>query len=462
MTRSLARMQPSVLHLDMDCFFAAVETRDKPSLAGRPVIVGGTGLRGVVATANYEARVYGIGSAMAMGEARRRCPRAAVLSGRFAAYRATSDVVMGLLRELSPLVEPLSLDEAFVDLAAAADPPATVDDVEQVARGLRQRIAAATGVVGSVGAGSSKLIAKLASDLAKPDGQLVVAPGTELALLHPLPASRLPGVGPVTAVRLTSAGIRTVGDVAARPESELVGLLGEAAGHGIAAMAAARDDRPIVAEREAKSVGTEDTFPIDVTDRVRLGIEVDRLAASTASRLAKGAHSGRTVTLKVRLHDFSTLSRSRTLPAPTDDLGVIRREARRLLDAVDVTNGIRLLGVSVSGIADTVQHELPLMTEMGDEPVRSEAAPEEAPSSPVTYPPGLDVEHDEYGRGWVQGSGLGRISVRFESWATGPGPLRTLQLDDPALHAVEPLPYPADGAAARDGQALGEVLSEGR
>jgi DNA polymerase-4 len=377
-----------------------------------------------------------------------------VLSGRFAAYRATSDVVMSLLRELSPLVEPLSLDEAFVDLAAGSDPPSTVGQVEQVAAELRERIAAATGVVGSVGAGTSKLIAKLASDLAKPAGQLVVAPGTELALLHPLPAARLPGVGPVTAVRLASAGIRTVGDVAARPESELVGLLGDAAGHGIAAMAAARDDRPIVAEREAKSVGTEDTFGVDVTDRARLGLEVDRLAATTAERLTKSGHSGRTVTLKVRLHDFSTLSRSRTLPAPTDELGVIRREARRLLDGVDVTDGIRLLGVSVSGIADTVQHELPLGTETAGEVGYDETVAEETASLPVVYPPGLDVEHDEYGRGWVQGSGLGRVTVRFETWATGPGPLKTVRLDDPQLRAVEPLPYPGVERAVG--------LSEGR
>jgi DNA polymerase-4 len=427
----------------MDCFFAAVETRDKPSLAGRPVIVGGTGLRGVVATANYEARVFGVHSAMAMGEARRRCPRAAVLAGRFPAYRAASEVVLGLLRQLSPLVEPLSLDEAFVDLAVGeAGRDLSVEGVQAIAERLRAEILDATGLAGSVGAGTSKLVAKIASDLAKPAGQLIVAPGEELTVLHPLPANRLPGVGPVTAVRLTSVGLRTVGDVASRPESELVGLLGESAGRGVAAMAAARDDRPVVAEREAKSVGTEDTFPTDVTDRARLATELDRLCASTADRLASGGHSGRTVTVKVRLHDFSTLSRSRTLPAPTDQLTVLRREARRLLDGVDVTNGIRLLGVSVSGIAATVQHELPLLGEEPDE--RPAEAPEVGvvdAGRPAGYPPGLDVEHDRFGRGWVQGSGLGRVTVRFETWATAPGRVRTLHIDDPDLHVVEPLPY---------------------
>src|SRR4051794_19395183 len=184
----------------MDCFFAAVETRDKPSLAGRPVIVGGTGPRGVVSTANYEARVYGVHSAMAMAEARRRCPKAAVLSGRFAAYRAASEVVFVLLRRLSPLVEALSLDEAFVDLEAGGHVDLSVAGVQRIAELLRADILEVTGLAGSVGAGTSKLVAKIASDLAKPAGQFIVAPGEELTVLHPLPASRLPGVGPVTGV----------------------------------------------------------------------------------------------------------------------------------------------------------------------------------------------------------------------------------------------------------------------
>ncbi len=430
----------------MDCFFAAVETRDKPSLRGRPVIVGGTGPRGVVATANYEARVYGVHSAMAMAEARRRCPRAAVLAGRFPAYRAASEVVMALLRERSPLVEPLSLDEAFVDLAAGSSAAGglsddSVEGVAKVASDLRASIAAATGLAGSVGAASSKLLAKIASDAAKPAGQLIVPPGTEVEMLRPLPAARLPGVGPVTSVRLTSVGIRTVGDLASRPESELVGLLGEAVGRSLAAMAAGRDDRPVVAEREAKSVGTEDTFPVDLTDPTRLRMELDRLAASTAARLESGGHSGRTVTVKVRLHDFSTLSRSRTLPAATDQLSVIRREARQLLDGVDVTGGIRLLGVSVSGISDSMQHELPLAVE--EAALAADVAAVESNDVPASrsYAPGADVEHDEFGRGWVQGSGLGRVTVRFETFASGPGPVRTLALDDPALRPVEPLEW---------------------
>jgi DNA polymerase-4 len=432
-----------VLHLDMDCFFAAVETRDKPSLAGRPVIVGGVGPRGVVATANYEARAYGVHSAMAMIEARRRCPRAAVLAGRFGAYRAASEMVMALLRSLSPLVEPLSLDEAFVDLAVGGA-SWSVETVAEVAERLRDDIEVATGLTGSVGVGTSKLVAKVASDAAKPAGQLIVAPGRELDLLHPLPAARLPGVGPVTAVRLASFGIRTVADLAARPEAELVGLVGESAGRSLAALASARDDRPIVAEREAKSVGTEDTFGVDLTDPVRLGLELDRLADSTARRLAAGGHAGRTVTVKVRRYDFSTLSRSHTLPAPTDEVTVLKRVAHRLLDTVDVSGGVRLLGVSVSGIADSVQHELPLGAEVPAATIGLEHDPVSGPTegpAPRLFFPGIDVVHDEHGHGWVQGSGLGRVSVRFETAATGPGPLRTLRTDDPALHLAEPVPY---------------------
>ena len=212
------RREPSILHLDLDAFFAAVEQRDKPSLRGRPVVVGGVGGRGVVATASYEARAYGARSAMSTAEARRRCPAGtAFLGGRFGAYRRTSDVVMGLLRELSPLVEPVSLDEAYVDLAAGGRRDLSVDGVRALAADLKERIAAATGgVTGSVGAGTSKLMAKIASDLDKPDGLVVVPPGEELAVLHPLPVTRLGGVGPATAERLRTVGVRTVEHLAAK------------------------------------------------------------------------------------------------------------------------------------------------------------------------------------------------------------------------------------------------------
>ena len=443
------RRQASILHLDLDAFFAAVEQRDKPSLRGRPVVVGGTGGRGVVATASYEARAYGARSAMSTAEARRRCPSGtAFLGGRFAAYRRTSDVVMALLRELSPLVEPVSIDEAYVDLAAGTPTrPVTdlsVDGVTELARALKERIAEATGgVTGSVGIGSSKLMAKIASDLDKPDGLVVVPPGRELELLHPLPVTRLGGVGPATAERLHQVGVKTVADLAAKPLSDLVALAGRAHGTGLYALARAEDDRAVVAEREAKSISQEETFARDLTDLAVLGRYVEGMAARVGSRLRAAAYSGRTVTLKLRRYDFTTLTRSQTLSQPTDDPRVIASIASRLLAEAGTQGGLRLLGVGVSGLSLYAQGDLfAADDEPGpDDVVATEAEPEETPG-PLTaearWWPGQDVRHDELGAGWVWGRGLGRVTVRFEGPLTPPGPVRTLTSDDPALHPAEP------------------------
>src|SRR4051812_46644700 len=309
------RREASILHLDLDAFFAAVEQRDKPSLRGRPVVVGGVGGRGVVATASYEARAYGARSAMSTAEARRRCPPGtAFLGGRFAAYRRTSDVVMGLLGELSPLVEPVSIDEAYVDLAATSPthPGAdlSVDGVTAIGRRLKERIAEATGgVTGSVGIGSSKLMAKIGSDLDKPDGLVVVPPGAELDVLHPLPVTRLGGVGPATAERLRQVGVRTVADLAAKSLADLVALVGRAHGTALHQLARAEDDRPVVADREAKSVSAEETFERDLTDLAVLGREIDAMATRVGERLRSSGVSGRTVTLKLRRYDFTTQTR---------------------------------------------------------------------------------------------------------------------------------------------------------
>ncbi|MGR6966647.1 DNA polymerase IV [Geodermatophilus sp. URMC 61] len=445
------RGQASILHLDLDAFFAAVEQRDKPSLRGRPVVVGGVGGRGVVATASYEARAYGARSAMSTAEARRRCPPGtAFLGGRFAAYRRTSDVVMALLRELSPLVEPVSIDEAYVDLAAGS--PAhpgdgldlSADGVTELARGLKERIAAATGgVTGSVGIGSSKLMAKIASDLDKPDGLVVVPPGRELEVLHPLPVTRLGGVGPATAERLHQVGVKTVGDLAAKSLPDLVALAGRAHGTGLYALARAEDDRPVVAEREAKSISQEETFARDLTDLRVLGRYVDSMAARVGSRLRASAYSGRTVTLKLRRYDFTTLTRSQTLPHPTDDPRVIASIAARLLAEAGTQGGLRLLGVGVSGLSLYVQGDLFAPDdEPVDDAVEAPGAEVEEASEPLTaearWWPGQDVRHDEYGPGWVWGRGLGRVTVRFEGPRTPPGPVRTLAADDPALHPAEP------------------------
>ncbi|GAA1431587.1 DNA polymerase IV [Microlunatus lacustris] len=436
------RPEASVLHLDLDAFFASVEQRDKPSLRGKPVVVGGVGARGVVATASYEARVFGVKSAMPGGEARRRCPHAAFLGGRFDAYRKASGQVMDRLRALSPLVEPLSLDEAFVDLRAAESvrgyDPATLQGVVDE---LRAAITEATdGLTASVGVASSKFMAKIASELAKPDGSRIVEPGTEVVLLAPMPVGVIPGVGPVTVDKLQRVGLHRVGDLQAVDVDELAQVLGRNAAAALVALAHARDDRPVEAEREAKSISTEDTFERDLTDVAELTAILRRDARQVARRLTASGLFARTVTLKLRRHDFSTITRSRTLLSATDRDEVIASVAEALLAGVDVTNGVRLLGVGVAGLTDVLQEDLfaePEAPADGSEPVELGApAPAEDPEPRRRngWTPGADVEHDEHGPGWVWGSGLGRVTVRFETRTSGPGPVRTFGTDDPRLH----------------------------
>ncbi len=444
------RTEPTILHVDLDAFFAAVEQRDKPSLRGKPVIVGGVGGRGVVATASYEARAYGVRSAMSTREARARCPHAAYLTGRFGAYRSASRAVMSLLRELSPLVEPLSLDEAFVDLAAAGIDDLSVQGVTAVARRLKHDVREVTGGLdGSVGIASSKLVAKIASDLDKPDGLVVVPPGTERDLLRPMSVAVIPGVGPATAERLRRVGVHTVADLEDVAADELVRIVGQAHGTSLYKMARADDDRPVVAERGAKSVSVEGTYDTDLVDKRLLEGLVDRQAAQVTERLRKSRMSGRTVTVKVRLHDFSTHTRSTTLPAPTDSTRVVARMARTLLGDVDTSGGVRLLGVGVSGLADWIQEDL--FEEYDDDTVEEPSTLTDDAVAAVTrgrqWAPGLDVEHAEHGRGWVWGSGVGRVTVRFETAHTAPGPVRTFRADDPALTAL-PSDTPDDPDAA--------------
>ncbi|MBC7558032.1 MAG: DNA polymerase IV [Dermatophilaceae bacterium] len=439
------RSTASILHLDLDAFFAAVEQRDKPSLRGKPVIVGGIGPRGVVSTASYEARRSGVRSAMSMAEARSRCPHAAFLWGRFGAYREASRLVMECLGKLSPLVEPLSLDEAFVDLAAgpSSTPLNAGGDVESIAADLRAEITRTTGLTASVGVASSKLMAKIASEINKPDGVCIVQPGTELDVLGPMQVTAIPGIGPATAERLRRASVETVHDARQLSEDELVRVLGQASGRSLFRMARADDDRPVVADRETKSISIEDTFEVDVVDRERLGRTVERMSRSVAAKLTTNGLSGRTVTLKVRHHDFETHTRSSTLAGPTDSPRVISETAHRLLAAVDLRGGLRLVGVGVSGLTDWVQDDLFDDDRPDPDP---DPDPEQAPDpteQPVTYRAGMDVHHAEHGDGWVWGAGLGRVTVRFETRHTPPGPVHTFAAQDPDLcprrtYTVEP------------------------
>lgn len=435
--------QPSVLHVDLDAFFAAVEQRDKPSLRGKPVVVGGLGPRGVVSTASYEAREFGVNSAIPTAQARARCPHAAYLYPRARVYRVVSDVVMGILRELSDVIEPLSLDEAFVDLTHGATDvpePLTAEGVRARAERVRATIREQTGVTASVGAGTSKLVAKIASEQAKPDGVVVVPAGDELGLLHPLPIRALPGVGPVTATELARLGVVTIGDLAGLAEYEVISAIGESHGRSLHQLSLGNDDRPVSSERESKSISYEDTFDTDITNPSLLTALVERMAQKVTERLSKAGASGRTVTLKARLHDFTTLSRSATLPGPTDDVRQISRLATRLLGEIDATNGVRLLGVGVSGLSDWVQDDLFATADPGDPSARSEPNAPVLPQrstegAPVvaSWVPGMDVVHAEHGRGWVWGSGVGRVTVRFETADTPPGPVLTFATDDPAL-----------------------------
>ncbi|MFF2922333.1 DNA polymerase IV [Streptomyces celluloflavus] len=443
------RRAPTILHLDMDAFFAAAEQAAKPSLRGKPVVVGGIGPRGVVSTASYEARVFGVRSAMPTAQARRLCPNAAYLSPRFTVYRKVSETVMELLHGLSPLVEPLSLDEAFVDLEAGGVEAETAA-VRAVGEQLRRDIRRSTGLTGSVGLAGAKMLAKIASEAAKPDGLVVIEPGTERELLGPMPTRTLPGVGPATAEALRRAGITTVAETAEAGEAELVRLLGRSHGAGLYAMALGRDDRPVVADRDAKSVSVEDTFEVDLTDRTRVRTEMVRLADRCVERLRAAGRSGRTVVIKVRNYDFSTLTRSETLRGPTDDPAVVREAAARLLETVDTTGGVRLLGVGVSGLADYTQEDLfaQLATEREAEetakappvPVAGSGGERAEEERPRHWYPGADVVHDDYGAGWVQGSGVGRVTVRFEQPWSAPGRVRTFAVEDPALRPGEPLP----------------------
>jgi DNA polymerase IV len=318
-----------------------------------------------------------------------------------------------------------------------------VPGVTALARDLKARIAVATGgVTGSVGVGTSKSLAKIGSELDKPDGLTVVPAGSELDVLHPLPVRSLGGVGPATAERLAQVKVTTIGDLHRLSLVDLTTLVGQAHGTGLYRLARADDDRAVITDREAKSVSAEETFARDLTDPARLTAEIDALAGRVGSRLQRSGTSGRTVTLKVRRYDFTTLTRSLTLPQPVDDARQIAEVARRLLGAVDRSGGLRLLGVGVSGLSPYAQGDL--FAEALDEPTEVTEQPEPLPADPapgpavVAWHPGQDVVHTDLGAGWVWGSGLDRVTVRFEGPRTAPGPVRTLRADDPDLQPADP------------------------
>lgn len=337
-----------ILHIDMDAFYASVELRRRPELRGRPVIVGGTGSRGVVLSATYECRAYGVHSAMPMMRARQLCPAAVVIPPDFAAYQDASAGVMEVFRAVTPLVEPLSLDEAFLDVAGARR---QLGRPAQIGELIRARVQDEQDITCSVGVASTKFVAKLASARCKPDGLLVVPADDVVAFLHPLPVAALWGVGERTEEQLLRLGLRTVGDLARVPVCTLQRALGPAAGGHLAALAWGRDDRVVVPHEPDRSIGAEETFPTDVDDPAVIHRELLRLAERTAVRLRATGQVGRTVSIKVRFSDFTTLSRSRTLPSATDVGRTVYDTGRMLFDGLGLQRArLRLVGVRVEGL----------------------------------------------------------------------------------------------------------------
>jgi DNA polymerase-4 len=330
----------------MDAFFASVEELDNPSLRGRPLLVGGPGKRGVVAAASYAARKFGAHSAMPMVEARRRCPTAVVVAPRHGRYAEVSDSIFAIFRRFTPLVEGLSLDEAFLDVT---DSQALFGGGETIARKIKAAISAEIGLTASAGVAPCKFAAKVASDLQKPDGLVVVPPGTVAAFLSPLPLERMWGVGPRAAEALHAKGFATIGDLAAAPESELGAVLGPSWGGRIRELALGIDDRPVLPGRTAESIGAEETFESDITTRRPLELYALELSGRVARRLGEAQMQARVIVVKVKYSSFKLQTRRLTLPAPVGDTDSLYQAAKTLLDRFELAGRrVRLLGVTAA------------------------------------------------------------------------------------------------------------------
>lgn len=464
----------AVLHVDMDAFYASVEVLDDPSLRGRPVVVGGDGPRGVVASCSYEARASGVRSAMSGAEARRRCPSAVFVPGRHARYSEVSSLVHAVFGSVTPLVEPIALDEAFLDVSGARHGRAPWE----IGAGLRRAVFDATGLTCSVGVATSKLIAKLASESAKPyvetvaetaagapfqrsflpgaartvgptgpiavqrrrpgDGRdrtgstcravgvVEVESGDEIAYLHPHPARALWGVGPATMERLARFGVRTVGDIAALPRDTLVRALGDSLGVHLHRLAMADDPRPVEPDRPTRSVGHEETFERDLTSMHAAHVEVLRMADAVAGRLRRAGLTGRTVTVKFKWPDFTLTTRSRTLLRPTDGAATIASTATELLHDPGIAGritgqGVRLIGVSVANLGEpgpeAAAPQLSLFDATGPKAGAVRGAPV-APQAPATEVDEVVARvRERFGHGALAPASLvrsGRIEVRAD------------------------------------------------
>ncbi|MBM9835445.1 DNA polymerase IV [Rhodococcus hoagii] len=424
-----------VLHLDMDAFFASVEQLTRPTLRGRPVLVGGLGGRGVVAGASYEARVFGAHSAMPMHQARRLVgPAAVVLPPRGSLYGHVSRQVFDALRVRMPVLEQLSMDEAFGEPAELAGVGEA--EVERYCEELRALVLAETGLVASIGAGAGKQVAKIASGLAKPNGVTVVSPDVQQQLMSALPVRKLWGVGPVAEEKLKRLGIDTIGALAALPDAEVVSVLGGTIGPSLHRLARGIDDRPVAERADAKQVSAETTYAEDIVTLAGLRRAVDASAAAAHRRLDRDGRAARTVVLKLRKSDMSIVTRSLTLPYATTDLQILTATAQRqVIDPLEL-GPIRLVGVGFGGLSAVSQGslfpELDQAVPAEDDVAEAEAdaIAEDGSDTTVRWRPGMDVSHPEYGHGWVQGAGHGVVTVRFETRSTGRGPSRTFDDTD--------------------------------
>jgi DNA polymerase-4 len=340
-----------VLHVDMDAFYASVEIRDRPELAGLPVIVGG-GNRGVVLSASYQARAFGVRSAMPASQARRLCPQAVFVAPRHREYAATSRQVMAIFGAITPEVEPLALDEAFLDVSGALRRLGSVGGPAAIAALIRAQVVQQQGITCSVGVAPCKFVAKIASARCKPDGMLVVPQAGLLDFLHPLPVAALWGVGERTGEGLARLGLRTVGDIAHTPVAALQHELGVAQGAHLAALACGVDERRVSPHVPDKSIGAEETFPVDIDDPKQIRRELLKLSGRTAQGLRAGGYAARTISVKLRLASFKTMTRSRTLAYPTDVAREIYATACSLYSAAGLDRGarLRLVGVRASGL----------------------------------------------------------------------------------------------------------------
>lgn len=409
----------TILHVDMDAFFVSVELRRHPHLRGQPVVVGGSGARGVVAAANYEARCFGVFSAMPSSKARRLCPQAVFLDGDHAHYSEVSREVMGIFEDFTPLVEPLALDEAFLDVTGSIN---LFGDGEQIARRIREHVQRDLDLTCAVGVATTKFIAKLASKQAKPrardgiveagSGVVVVEPGTELAFLHPLPVSSLWGVGPVTLAKLAKVGVRTVGDLARLDAATVERVVGKSNGRHLHDLAHGRDERPVVAQREAKSIGREETYARDLHDPDQIRTEIVRLSDDVAARLRASSRVARTATLKVRFSSFETVTRSVTPPTPVSTGHAIVGALDSAMTELQRRGGIRLLGISVSGLVESSQ-QLSLLDD--DEAVDGDRA-RTAEREWTSASGAIDAIRRKFGRDAITPASVVRLPHRSSPW----------------------------------------------